>query len=173
MAAGGIGLAFSAISGIVGAIGSLQQASAAKAAAEYQSQVARNNETIARQNAQYAVAAGEAQAQAQDMGNRAKLGVIEAAQSASGIELDSPTLRQVREGSAQVLRLDTANVMANAALRARGYETQASKFAAESDLARMRARSSSGYIGAFGSLLSGASSFSEKWARYQTPTTGY
>lgn len=173
MATGGIGLALSAISGIVGAIGSMQQAGAAQAQANYQAQVARNNETIARQNAQYATAAGEAQAQAQDFKSRAQLGAIEAAQSASGIELDSPTLRQVREGSGQVLRLDTANVMANAALRARGYEAQASNYASEADLARMRGRSSSGYIGAFGSLLGGASSFSEKWAKYQQPTTGY
>lgn len=166
-----IGLAFSALSGIMGAVGSMQQAGAAKAQAEYQAQVARNNETIARQNAQYAAAAGESQAQAQDFKNRATLGAIEAAQSASGLDLDSPTLRQVREGSAQVLRLDTANVMANAALRARGYEAQAQGFASEGELARMRARSQSGGIGAFGSLLSGASSFADKWTRYQSPST--
>lgn len=175
MAAGGIGLAFSAISGIVGAIGSIQQAGAAKASAEYTAQVARNNETISRQNAQYAAAAGEASAQNQDFKNRAQLGAIEAAQGASGIDLDSTTLRSVREGAGNILRLDTANVMANARLRARGYDTQAGNFAAEADLARMRGQSaqSAGYIGAFGSLLGGASSFAEKWSKYQQPTTSY
>src|SRR5215204_2345344 len=119
MAAGGIGLAFSAISGIVGAFGAMQQASASAQASEYQAQVAKNNETIARQNAEYAAAAGEASAQNQDFKNRAQLGAIEAAQGASGIDLSSDTLRQVREGAGNVLRLDTANVMANARLRAR------------------------------------------------------
>lgn len=173
MAAGGIGLAFSAISGIMGAIGSMQQASAQASQAKYQAAVARNNQIISEQNQQYAAAAGEASAQAQGFKNRATLGAIEAAQGASGIQLDSPTLAQVREGSANILRLDTANVMANAMLRSRAYGSQATSFGAEADLQNMRASSasSSGTIGAFGSLLGGASSFAEKWSRYQTPQT--
>lgn len=172
MALGGIGLALSAISTVAGVVGSIQQANAASAQAEYQAGVARNNQIIADQNARYSVAAGEAQAQAQDLKNRSIGGAIEAAQGASGLALDSPTLRDVREGADQIGRLDTATIMSNALLRSRAASTQALNFGAESELQRMRSRSSSGFLSAAGSLLGGASSFADKWARYQTPTGG-
>lgn len=173
MAAAPIGLALTAISTVVGAVGAISQGQAQKQQAEYQAAVARNNQIIAEQNKQYATQAGEAQAQAQGFKNRATLGAITAGQAASGIQLDSPTLSDVREGSAQTLRLDTQNVMSNALLRARQADVQAMNYGAEAGLQQMRGSqaATAGYIGAFGSLLSGGSSFAEKWSRFQTPTT--
>lgn len=172
MAVGPIGLAFSAISGVMGAVGAMSQASAAKQQAEYQAAVARNNQIIAEQNARYSAQAGEVQSQAQGFKNRATLGAIEAAQGASGIQLGSPSLTDVRESAANVLRLDTANIMSNALLRSRGYNIQGQNFAAEGELAKMRgsAAQTAGFLGAAGSLLGGASSFAEKWSRLQAPT---
>lgn len=164
-----IGLALTAVSTVVGATGAIQSGQAQRAQAEYQAQVARNNQQIAAQNQQYAVAAGETQAQAQDFKSRATLGAIEAAQGASGLALDSPTLQSVREGAGQVLRLDTRNIIQNAALRSRGYGIEGMNRGAEAELYKRAGADaeSAGYLRAAGTLLSGASSFSEKWAKFQ------
>lgn len=163
------GLVGSAVSGITGFMGSMQQSAAAEAAAKYQAQVARNNQIIAQQNAEYAAAAGAAQAQSRDFRNRAVQGGILAAQAASGIDVGSPTSREVRESAAQIGRLDTETLFANALQTTRGYVNQGTNFESEARLADMRARqaSSSGFLSGFGSLLSGASSFASKWASYQ------
>lgn len=160
----------SAISGVTGFIGSMQQGAAAARAAEYSAAVARNNQIIADQNARYAAAAGEAKAQAQDFKNRSIFGAIEAAQGASGISLDSPTLREVRDSAQQIGRLDTATIMQDALLTSRSYSAQAANFGAEAELDTMRASNArtSGFTSGFGSLLGSASSFADKWSRFKT-----
>ena len=159
-----------AASTLFSAVGGVKQGAAAAGVAEYQAQVARNNATIARQNAEYASQAGETAAQALDLKARSALGSIRAAQSASGLSIDSPSLQDVYEGSAQVYRLDTANIVQNAALRARSYEAQGTEYLAEADLQERKASDSqsAGTLAAVGSLLSGASSFADKWTRYRT-----
>jgi hypothetical protein len=166
-----IGLALSAVSTVMGVVGSISQGQAQKKAADYQAQVAKNNATIAQQNAQYAVAAGESKAQSQDFKNRAIAGAIESGQAASGIDLSSPTLADVRSSSAQIGRLDTANVMADAMLVARGQEAKASDFTAEAGLKTMEGENAltASYAKAGGTLLSGAGSFADKWNKYQSP----
>ncbi len=164
-------LGMTAVSGIMGAVGKIQEGKSAAAAANYTAQVARNNAQIAAQNAEYSQQAGEIAAQGQDMKNRAALGAIEASQSASGLSIDSPSLVDIREGSAQVYRLDTANIMQNAALRARSYTTSAQNYEAEAGLQEAKAKdaSSAGMLGAFGSLLTSGTSFAEKWNKYTLP----
>lgn len=166
-------LGMTAVSGIMGAVGSIQKGKAESAAANYSAQVAKNNAQIAQQNAEYAQQSGETQAQAQDMKNRSALGAIAASQSASGLSLDSPSLEDTREGSAQIFRLDTANVAQNAALRARSYTTQAQSYEAQAGLDTMKAKDASmaGTLGAVSSLLTSGSSFADKWTRYMTPPT--
>ena len=163
-------LGATAASTLVSAIGGISQGNAAARTGRYQAQVARNNAQIAQQNAEYASQAGETAAQAQDLKARSALGSIRAAQSASGISVDSPSLQDVYEGSAQVFRLDTANIVQNAALRARAYEAKGAEYLAEADLDERKASGaqSAGYLSAAGSLLSGAASFSDKWAKYRT-----
>lgn len=164
-------LALTAISTVVGVVGAISQASAQSKQAEYQAAVARNNQTIAEQNKQYATAAGESQAQVQGFKNRAALGAIDAAQAASGIQYDSPTLGAVREGAQQTLRLDTANINEQALLRARNYDIQGMNYGAEAGLQTQAASNArtAGFFNAAGSLLSGGSSFAEKWSKYQSP----
>ena len=159
-----------AASTLFSAVGGVRQGAAAAGAAKYQAQVARNNATIAQQNAEYSSQAGETAAHAQDLKARSALGSIRAAQSASGLSVASPSLQDVYEGSAQVFRLDTANIVQNAALRARAYEAKGAEYLAEADLDERKASGaqSAGYLSAAGSLLSGAASFSDKWAKYRT-----
>lgn len=163
-----VALALTAVSTVAGVAGSIQQGQAASAAAHYQAQVARNNAQIAQQNAEYAQQAGETQAQATDFKSRAQLGAIDAAQSASGLGFDSPSLVDVREGAGQVLRMDTQNIYQNAALRSRAATVQAGDYEADAGLSERKASdaSTAGTIGAVGSLLSGASGFADKWTRF-------
>ena len=170
MAAGGVGLALSGLSTIMGAVGGIQQGQAASRAAEYNAQVARNNQLIAQQQAEYSAQVGETQAQVQDLKNRQQQGAIAAAQSASGLSFDSPTLTDVREGTAQIGRLDTQNVYQNQQLRSRAYQAQGMNYGAEAELQRSKAGDArqAGMMGAFGSLLSGGSSFADKWSRYMS-----
>ena len=165
-----LSLAGSAISGIIGAVGAVQQGNATAAASNYQAAVARNNAIIAQQNAEYAGAVGGAQAQRQDMRNRAVGGAIEAAQGASGTDLGIGSPAAVRDSAARVGRLDTETIMSNAMAQVRGYQAQGVNQTAQARLDTMQGQQAqrAGTIGAFSSILGGASSFSDKWLRYQT-----
>jgi len=169
-------LAGSALSAGVGAIGAMQKGRAEAQAANYQAAVARNNAMIAQQNAAQAVATGRAQAQKRDFQTGAVLGEIAAAQGASGIDIGSSTFKDVTADQRQLGRLDTATIMQRALDRARGFDVEAMTQTAEAQLQQMtaaRARQA-GTISATSSLLGGATSFADKWQRYQTTgVTGF
>lgn len=164
-----LGLAGSAISGVMGFMGSMQQAEAQAGAANYQAQVARNNEIIARNNAAYAAQAGAVRAQTQDFKNRTVLGTLEADQGASGIDFESGSSANVRRSARNVARLDTETIYNNALLQTNQALSQATSFSAQAGLEDFEARNAraAGTTRAFGSLLGGATSFADKWLKYQ------
>src|SRR5678815_1728656 len=100
-----------AVSGITGFLGSMQQASAAKASANYQAAVARNNQIIADQNAARTAQAGRVQAQSKDFRTRAIVGQIDAAEGASGIGLESESSQDVRRSAQQLGRFDAQTTL--------------------------------------------------------------
>lgn len=162
------GLVSSVASAGMGFLGAQQQASASAAASRYQAQVARNNEIIAANNAQYAAQAGAVRAQTQDFKNRAVMGTLEASQGASGIDFESGTSEDVRRSARQVARLDTTTLYNNALLQANQALVQGSNFRAQAGLEEFEARNakSAGLTKGFASLLGGASSFADKWTKY-------
>jgi hypothetical protein len=164
-------LAGSALSAGVGFIGAQQQASAQAASANYQAAVARNNAIIQQQNAQQAVQVGRAAAQAKDLENAQQMGAIVAAEGASGIDLGTGSPTQVRSGQQQVGRLNTLNIMQKAMNEARGFNVAAMSDTAQAQLDTMQARQAqtAGMFQAAGSLLGGATSFADKWIRFQMP----
>jgi hypothetical protein len=164
-----IGLVGSAVSGITGFIGARQQAAATSEAANYQSQVARNNQTIASQNAQQQSQAAAIQAQNADLKNRAIEGGILASQGASGIDIASGSSDDVRRSARQVGRLDTETIYSNALNNVRSSLQQSRNFGAQSQLDAFQAKTSApNFLTGAGSLVGGASSFADKWLRYQT-----
>lgn len=164
-----IGLIGSAVSGITGFIGAQQQASATSAAANYQSQVARNNQIIAAQNAQQQSQTAAIQAQNQDLKNRAIEGGILAQQGASGIDMGSGSSEDVRRSARQVARLDTETIYSNALNQVRSSLDQSRNFEAQSRLDAFQAKTTAPTLfTGLGSLVGGASSFADKWLRYQT-----
>jgi len=165
-----LSLVGSAARGLFGFMGAQQTASATAGASNYQATVARNNQLIAQQNATQAAKAGAVQAQNRDFINKQRMGAIEAAQSASGIDLGVGSPTEVRRSAEMLGRLDTATVMSNALERARSEEVSAMNFSAQADLDKMQAQQArtAGMISGFSSLIGGASSFADKWARYRS-----
>lgn len=157
------------VAGAVGAattaVGTVEAGQAASNSAAYQAQVSRNNAAIAQQNADYAIAAGQAKTAAQSLKGAAVGGKIKAAQASSGVDVNTGSSVAVQESSREQEKLDTETVMSNAELQAYGYRTQATGFTAESELQDLTAKQApiGADIGAAGSLLSSASSLGFKW----------
>jgi hypothetical protein len=165
-----VSLATTVASAGIGFMGAQQQASAQAASANYQAQVARNNAVIQQQNAARAAQTGRAQAQQQDLKNAATYGGVLAAEGASGIDLSTGSPRQVQSSAQQVGRLDTLNIADRAAQQVRGYQINALSDTAQAQLDTMQAQNAqtAGTISSAGSIIGGASSFADKWQRFQT-----
>lgn len=164
-----ISLASTIIGGGFSLMGSMQQASASQAAANYQSQVARNNQIIAEQNASYARQVGQVETETQGMKTAAVVGSQIAAQGASGIDPTTGSPADVVKGTRELGKLDAMNVMRNAELRARGFDIEATNQGASADLIKSQAKQAgiAGMYSAGSSILGGASNFSEKWLKFQ------
>jgi hypothetical protein len=146
----------------VSAIGAISSGNAAAAQANYQSQVAKNNQTIANQNAAYATEAGTVAATDKAMAERAQQGATTAALAASGFDVNSGSAADVRTSQREVGDLNVERVRQQAALTAYGYRTQATGFGATAQLEQASAGfdTTAGYLKAGGSLLSGAKDLS-------------
>lgn len=99
---------------------------------DYQAAVAKINRDIAIKNAEYERDIGELTAFQKGMDVRKELGMMIAAQGASGIEVGSKSFEAVRAGMIDVGYNEQQIIRANAAHIAYGYEVQATQFEAES-----------------------------------------
>lgn len=153
----------------VGMMGAQQQAKAQAQAAQYQAQIARNNAIMMQNNAQYERQRGQVEAQNQDMKSRAQIGAIEAAQGASGFDLDtSRSLVSTRSSAHELARLDTLTVANNAERRAGDFDVAATNQTAQAGMYTMQASQAkqAGQLGMLTSLVSGATSFGSKFADF-------
>lgn len=162
------GLAASAGSGIIGAAGASQTASANEAAYNYKAQVAKNNSIIAERNAVAAQQAGAVKGQTNDLKTRNLMASQLVAQASSGLDVGSGTAPLVRQSAEDIGHLDTLTILNNAAKQSSGYRSQGMNFQAEAglDTASAANAKTAGQFGVATSLLGGASSFADKWAGY-------
>ncbi len=130
--------------------------------AQYNAAVARNNQTIANQNAKIALQQGQQAEQAQRIKTGSMIGAIEAQQAASGVQTNSGSALNVRSSAAETGELDALTIRYNADLQAQNLKYQASQFGAQAALDE-----SQGMWGVASSILGGASSVSDKWLKYQ------
>lgn len=158
LVAGGVGAGLTAF-------GQVEQGQAQANMANYQSAVAANNAVIANQNAAYASAAGEQQAQLTALKGASTVGGVKAAQAARGIDVNSGSAVGVQTGAREAEKLDTEQVLQNAELTAYGFRTQATTDTAQSQLYQLEAKQApmGADIGAAGGLLGNASSLGLKW----------
>lgn len=157
--------ALGAVGAGVSAIGTIEGGEATSAADSYQAQVARNNATIAQQNAVYSEQAGGAQAQAESLKGAAQGGLLKASQAANGIDVNSGSAVDVQTSQHDQAQLDTQTTANNAALKAYGYRTEATSDTAQAGLDQAAANQApiGAALGAAGGLLGSVSSIGMKW----------
>jgi hypothetical protein len=157
------------------AIGSMNQAQAQQANANYQAQVARNNQTIAAQNAQYASQAGAAATTKAQLEQRAKIGAIGAELAASGLDPNTGSPAAVKKSAAELAQLDTATTAQDAALKVYGFKTAGANYGAQAGLDQQEASQAgaAGALSAGSTLLSGFGSLASKWGGWNKPTGPY
>lgn len=145
---------------VAGGIGDLVEGFAGGRAADFQSQIAKNNAEIARANAGMATQAGEAQAANSMLKTRAIVGQTKAAQAASGIDVNSGSAVDVQASERMLGMLDALTIRSNAARAAYGYRAEAGNFTAQAQMLKRRGKMAriSGLMDASGTILEGASS---------------
>ncbi len=157
----GLGTAGAAI----GAFGQIRSGEANAAEASYRAQVAANNAISARQNAAYATQAGETQTYDIGLREKARAASVRTAFAANNIDVNSGSAARVQASQAELGQMAEERTMANAALQAYGYRTQATSFEAQERLAKAEAPQdrTAGFLGGAGTLLAGASEIGFKW----------
>jgi hypothetical protein len=159
----------SLVAGIAGAgvsaAGSIQQGQAQKSAADYQAAVDRNNAILSQRQARDAVERGQADQQTQMRKNADALGRARASYASRGVEGNFGSPLDVMGDMAQFGTLDAKTIGVNAQREAAGYEAQAMNQNASATLKQQQGNNAAaaGNIGAFGSLLSGATSVASNW----------
>ncbi len=119
----------------------------------YGAEVARNNATVAKQNAEYSRQAGQQKAAVTSMKGAAQIAKMKTGQAAGNIDVNTGSAVDVQQGEREIAKLDVETVLNNAELQAYGYTVQATNFEAQAQQDEF-----AGFVGAAGSLLSGASS---------------
>lgn len=160
-----ISLGTTALGALTGAAGSAASGEAGAQMYGYQAGVSRMNQQIAKQNADYSRYVGEVEAQQSGMKTKFQVSSIKDVQAASGLDINSGTGIQVREGQHDIGLQDQAIIRSSAARRAYGFEVEGAQAGAQAGVYDMAARKSrqGGYIGALSSILGGASSVAGKW----------
>lgn len=136
--------------------------------------MAQNNATIAKQNADAATQAGQAQAEQASLKASENYARVAGAFAANGIDVNSGSAVDVETSQREAGKLDTENVLHNAQLTAYGYRTQSTNFEAQSELDKQAADQApiGAAFNAAGGLLSSASSLGFKWGGGGSTSTG-
>jgi hypothetical protein len=130
--------------------------------ANYNAQVARNNQVMANQNASIALQQGQQQEEAQRIKTGSMVSAIGAQEAASGVNPNEGSALNVKSSAAETGELDAQTIRYNANLQARNLKYEGEMYGAQAQL-----DTSQGEYGAMGSILGGASSVSSKWLSYQ------
>lgn len=165
-------LALTAVGGIGGAVmqsnAAAAQAEQARAAANYQSQVARNRQAVAEWQANDAKQRGEAAAQRQEQEGSLRMGTAVAALAAQGTDMSGSSADIIGDVAA-ANKLDKLTVRSNAEREAYGYKVAAFDASGEASFRAQQA----GMIrdpGAFPfitSLIGTAGQVASKWGTFR------
>lgn len=138
------------------AVGTAVSAAGQMAAGEAQADKARYQAQVAENNKRMEAAAGAAREAQLGMKTRAEHGRLRAQMAASGVDVSSGSSSDVLDALANIGELDLATLRSNTAQAAYGYDTQKALYEAEEDAAK-----TAGNLGAFTSLISGATDMSK------------
>lgn len=160
-----VSMGMSAAGGLLGAGSAKQSAAAESRMYDYKAGIALQNKRIEEQNRDYAFKVGEQEAGRYGIKARQNIGSIKAAQSGTGLDVNTGTAAQVRESAHDIAAMDMATIRQNAARQAYGYSVKAWEAGQEARLYGMASENAkaAGKTNAIASLLSGATSVSSKW----------
>jgi hypothetical protein len=164
-AAAGVGAGAGVLGAIVGAIGNTTQGQAQANMYNYQAGVAQANATIAKQDANYAVATGDVESQQSGEHTRDIIGQTRTGIAAGNIDLSGGSAGRVVKSEVAIGQENEGIIQSNAAKRAYGFSVGAAEDVAQAGAYKVAAETSkvSGDIGAVSSILGGVSSVSSKW----------
>ena len=146
-----IGTVVSAVGGVVGTMAQMQ-------AASYQAAVAERNAQIMEQNARREVDRAQVETQDQSELAREQIGQVIAAQSASGISLQSGSPLVRRRGLQRLAERDAVRIRSDANVQAERFQQQSADYQGQAGMARSRGRMSlfSGVLNVGSTLIGGA-----------------
>lgn len=164
-----IAIAATAASAGVAAYGAHEQGVAAANQANYQAQVAVNNQKIASEYATSEIEKGQVLEQNKRTDTAARIGAERAAIGASGLDVNTGSALRLQVDTAAVGELDAQTIRNNSQRAAYGYEVQGMGYAANAGADDAAAQNASrfGALGAFSSIIGGASSVSNRWLGFQ------
>lgn len=136
----GVGMISTLAGGVTQAQGAQLQAQAQSQADifkaqeyQYQASIAQQNQVISEQNANYALHAGEVEAQQEAIKVREELGQTRAQQGAGNLDINSGSNAEVRSSMMAVGQENVAMIRSNAQKTAYGYAVQAYQFGEQSN----------------------------------------
>jgi len=155
-------------SSAVSVAGSIQNANSAKAQAEYQAQVNRENAKIAQQNADAERQQGIEEARLQRIKTLQNVAKQQTAMAANGIDITSGTPLDVIEDTAAIGELDALQTRYNYERRALAYESTAGNYMNQANLDMISGQNAykANQLNALSSGLAGltsAASVASKW----------
>lgn len=158
----------SAASGIVGAFGAAAKDDATSAMYNYKAGVAQANQVVAQQNADYAIQVGGVKAEQEGLKGGQVLGQQKAAAGASGFDANTGSNAIARVDQGKAIKESEGIIVNDAARKAYGYKVEGMNFSAEGQLDTASAdyaQEQKGFDVA-SSLLGGATSVADKWAKF-------
>lgn len=160
-----IGAGASAGGGILSAFGQSEKGEADARMYSYRAGVAKMNATINRQNSDYALEAGEAQARRSGLTTGFTIAKQKTAQAANGFDVNTGTNADVRDTTQSIGIEDQTTIRNEFGRKALGFRNQAAAEDAEAGamlIAGDNARRA-GKIAAAGTLIGTAGSVASKW----------
>ena len=152
----------------ISAISAEKQGEMQANAADYQAAVARNNQILANQSAQQAIAQGGVDAGQAQQKAAQQLSLVRAKEAASGVTLDSGSALDVQSDTAKSGALDALTIRNDAARKAYGFEVQGAQLGSQAqfDVVQGENDQQLADLKAADSLLSGASSSANQGMRF-------
>lgn len=164
-AVGTVGIGATLAGGLLSAYGAQKEGAASQQMYNYQSQVAKINADIDRQNRDWTLQKGDVEARQYGMKAGQRFGAIRTQQAASGIDVNTGTAKAVQDSQRKITTEDISMIHSNAAKVAYDYETKATMDENQSKLYTMAGEHAkeAGDIKAAASLIGTAGTVSSKW----------
>jgi hypothetical protein len=156
---------------VLGAVGQISQGISARNQANFQAQIAKNNEIIANRKAADARLIGSQKARQAAIATNQLIGAQRGAAAASGVQVDFGSALDLNVDAAGFGRLDELRERNIAERQALGFEAQADVFGAQADALEIAGDQAflQGVLGAGATTLTGA--VDPKWFNFGQSTT--